>query len=97
MSARFKPGDRIRVRNDYPVGHIRTPVYIRGKPGVVTRVFGDYINPELVVYDGKGLPKRTLYEVRFSQYEIWPDYNGPMTDSLDIDLYDHWLEPQARD
>jgi hypothetical protein len=95
MKARFKPGDAVSVRHDYPVGHIRTPVYIRGKQGVVTRVFGEYENPEVMVYDGKGLPKKTLYKVRFAQYEIWPDYNGPMSDTLDIDLYDHWLEKRG--
>ena len=27
---RFRPGDRVRVRKAYPLGHIRTPFYIRG-------------------------------------------------------------------
>lgn len=95
MAGRFKPGDAVRVRLDFPVGHIRTPVYVRGHTGTVTRVFGDFVNPEAMVYDGKGLPKKTLYQVRFVQTELWPDYNGPMTDTLAIDIYDHWLEPQA--
>lgn len=94
MSGRFRPGDRVSVRNDYPVGHIRTPVYVRGKAGMVTQVFGDFVNPELMVYDGKGLPRKTLYKVRFEQYLLWPDYNGPMSDTIDLDLYDHWLEPR---
>ena len=46
MSDRFSPGDRVRVRADSKPGHIRTPVYIRGKLGVVTRIFGDFPNPE---------------------------------------------------
>ena len=37
MAARLEPGDRVRVRADYPMGHIRTPVYVRGKEGVVTK------------------------------------------------------------
>jgi hypothetical protein len=93
VTGRFNPGDRVQVRNDFPPGHIRTPVYVRGKEGVVTRAFGAFANPELLVYDGKGLPKKTLYEVRFSQHDLWPNYNGPATDSLDIDIYDHWLAP----
>src|SRR5260221_1137570 len=32
---RFKPGDRVRVKEDYVPGHVRMPAYIRGKTGVV--------------------------------------------------------------
>ncbi|HEX9808062.1 MAG TPA: SH3-like domain-containing protein [Alphaproteobacteria bacterium] len=91
MSNVFAPGDRVRVREDFPPGHIRTPVYIRGKTGTVTRRFGTFENPELLAYRLEG-PRKTLYEVRFRQAELWPDYAGAGDDTLDIDLYDHWLE-----
>ena len=39
MAKDLAPGDRVRVREDFPPGHIRTPVYVRGKEGVVTRGF----------------------------------------------------------
>ena len=84
-------GDRVRVREDFPVGHFRTPVYLRGKTGVVTRKFGAFENPELLAYALKG-PKKTLYEVRFKQSELWPDYAGSPYDSLDVDIYEHWLD-----
>jgi nitrile hydratase len=42
MVGALSPGDRVRVREDFPLGHIRTPVYVRGKEGVVTRVFGSF-------------------------------------------------------
>jgi nitrile hydratase len=32
---RFRPGDRVRVKEDFVPGHIRMPGYIRGKVGVV--------------------------------------------------------------
>ena len=38
MRPQFKPGDRVRVRKAYPLGHIRTPYYIRGHSGEVERV-----------------------------------------------------------
>ena len=91
MAAPLQSGDRVKVREDYPVGHIRTPVFIRGKTGVVTRKFGDFENPELLARCLKG-PMKTLYEVRFTQMELWPDYAGSPYDTLDIDLYEHWLE-----
>ncbi len=55
MSDRFSPGDHVRVRADSPPGHIRTPVYIRGKCGVVRRIFGDFPNPEGLAYGQTGL------------------------------------------
>jgi len=37
------------------------------------------------------LPKKRLFEVRFKQKDLWPDYAGPESDTLDIDIYEHWL------
>lgn len=95
MTARFEPGARVRVRNDYPPGHIRTPAYIRGKNGVIERICGDFKNPETLAYGRDGLPKRTLYRVRFRQADVWPDYRGPADDSVDVEIYAHWLEPSG--
>ena len=46
IASLFSPGDRVRVREAYPIGHVRTPYYIRGKTGVVERLCGAYPNPE---------------------------------------------------
>jgi hypothetical protein len=88
---RFREGDVVRVRDDYPTGHFRTPVYVRGKTGVVTRRFGAFGNPEILAYGLKG-PKKHVYEVRFRQTDIWPDYKGSARDCVDLDLMDNWLE-----
>lgn len=91
MSARYNPGDTVRVRDDYPIGHIRTPIYIRGKTGRVEQYFGDFGNPETLAYC---LPSdtRPLYKVRFRQVELWPGYRGGANDSVELDIYEHWLE-----
>ena len=91
MSADFRDGESVRVREDFPLGHFRTPVYLRGKTGVVTRKFGTFDNPELLAYAMKG-PKKTLYEVRFKQTDLWADYTGSPYDTLDVDIYEHWLD-----
>lgn len=91
MTDAFAPGDKVRVREDFPPGHIRTPVYVRGKTGTVTRRFGEFENPELLAYRLEG-PKKTLYEVRFRQRDLWPDYEGNPADTVDLDIYDHWLK-----
>jgi len=93
MTARFRPGARVRVRDRHAQGHLRTPVYLRGKAGVVERLCGRFRNPESLAYGGSGLPERALYRVRFSQRALWPDYRGSADDTLDADLYEHWLDP----
>jgi len=93
MSARFRPGDAVTVRRAYPPGHIRTPHYIRGRTGVVERLCGRFANPEELAYGRNGLPALPLYRVRFAQADIWPDYAGAAGDSVDIEIYEHWLEP----
>ena len=89
---RFNVGDKVRVRRADPPGHRRTPFYIRGKQGVVERVCGAFPNPEELAYGFDGKPARALYRVRFMQREIWPDYSGPPHDTLDLEIYEHWLE-----
>jgi len=90
---RFAAGDRVRVLAMYPLGHVRTPWYIRGKTGVAERLCGAYPNPEELAYQRSGLPAQALYRVRFLQQDVWPIYRGGATDTLDLEIYDHWLEP----
>jgi len=91
--AKFKPGDRVRVRAGAPPGHIRTPGYIRGKRGWIESVHGAFRNPESLAYGGEGIPKQPLYLVGFRQSEVWGSYAGPAQDTLYVDIYEHWLEP----
>ena len=93
MSARFAPGGRVVVRPSEPPGHIRTPFYVRGLVGVVERVCGPFANPEELAYGRAGLPTQPLYRIRFRQADVWPDYDGPPTDSVEVEVYEHWLEP----
>ena len=90
--ARFKPGDRVKVLKAYPPGHIRTPHYIRGHTGEVERVCGVFPNPEELAQMRDGLPAQPLYRVRFKQKEVWPDYRGPESDVVEIEIFQHWLE-----
>src|SRR4051812_23899625 len=89
---RFVPGDPVAVRAVYPLGHVRTPYYIRGKRGVIERLCGVYGNPEELAYARPGLPKQPLYRVRFLQRDVWPEYRGAAADTVDIEIYQHWLE-----
>jgi nitrile hydratase len=90
----FTPGDRVMVRPDFPPGHIRTPVYMRGHVGVIDRCFGEFGDAEALAYGLKG-PKRRVYKVRFAAADLWPDYKGPAHDVIEADLAEHWLEKLA--
>jgi len=93
MKSRFRAGDAVNVREAYPPGHIRTPHYIRGKEGVIERVCGEFANPEELAFGRDGLPKRPLYRVRFRQRHVWPNYGGAGEDTVDVEIFEHWLEP----
>jgi nitrile hydratase len=90
--ARFRPGERVRVRAAYPPGHIRTPYYCRGHVGVIERLCGAFPNPEELAYNRPGVPAQPLYRVRFRSAELWPDYREDPADVVEIEIYQHWLE-----
>ncbi len=92
MEARFQPGDRVQVRKADVPGHLRTPWYIRGHRGEVERICGFFANPEELAFNRHGLPKRALYRVRFRQAEVWPGYAGPAADTIEVEIYEHWLD-----
>ena len=90
---RFAVGDAVEVRNAYPPGHLRTPTFIRGRRGIVDGQPGVYANPEELAYGRPGVPEQPLYRVRFLQCDVWPEYSGPATDSIFVDIYENWLIP----
>jgi nitrile hydratase len=94
VDPKFRPGDHVSVRKAYPIGHVRTPFYIRGKHGVIERLCGVYGNPEELAYARLGAPKQPLYRVRFLQREVWPGYRGMDDDTVDVEIFQHWLEPE---
>ncbi len=91
MEPKFRAGDRVTVRAAYPIGHVRAPYYIRGKSGVIERYCGAYANPEELAYARPGIPKQPLYRVRFRHFEVWQDYQGAQSDTVDVEIYQHWL------
>jgi len=93
VEARFQPGDRVRVRKAYPLGHVRTPYYIRGRAGVIERLCGAFGNPEELAQQRSGEPRQPLYRVRFLQRQVWPDYRGGDDDVVEIEIFQHWLDP----
>ena len=93
VSACFQIGDSVYVRKAFPPGHIRTPYYIRGKKGIVADVLAAFPNPEDRAKGEDGDPVQPLYRVRFLQTVAWGNYDGSPEDTLDIEIFQHWLEP----
>ena len=65
-------GDRVRVKDEFVTGHSRMPGYIRGKEGVVVKIFPAYPYPDA---HGHGLESawQRSFDVRFSSHDLWPD------------------------
>jgi nitrile hydratase len=83
---------KVRVKDWFPPGHVRTPFFLRGKIGVIERELGPFENPEQRAYRQKADALKLL-RVRFEMSEIWGDEAETPTDTLDAEIYEHWLEP----
>jgi nitrile hydratase len=82
----------MRVRPDMPPGHVRTPAYLRGKVGWIERTLGPFANPEQLAYRHKGQPL-PLMRMRFTMAEVWGAAADAPDDTIDAEIYSHWLEP----
>ena len=90
---RFRIGDQVKVRVGSAPTHFRTPEYIQGKTGMVVTHYGEFRSPESLAHGGDGLPTRPLYRVEFQQKDVWESYRGLSKDKIQVDIYDHWLDP----
>ncbi len=92
VEVKYKVGEKVKVMKAYPLGHVRTPFYVRGHVGTIERLCGSFPNPEELAQMRDGLPAQPLYRVRFLQNEVWPDYRGSPADVVEIEIFQHWLE-----
>ena len=78
-----------RLAGDARPCHIRTPHYLRGRPGVVLRHLGDFRNPEELAF-ARPAAVLPLYHVAFARHDIWPD--APDGEIV-AELFGPWLLP----
>ena len=93
MSPRFQLGQRVRIAARDPEVHNRTPHYARGRVGTVARICKAFGQPETLAYGGDGEPAQPIYRVRIAQRDLWEQYGGGADDMLEIEIFEHWLEP----
>ena len=84
-------GSRVKIKDRSPPGHIRTPKYIRGKVGIIERCVGIFKNPEQLAYS-LNANEYGLYRVRLKMTELWEDYAEDPDDTLDAEVFAHWIE-----
>jgi nitrile hydratase subunit beta len=92
-ASRFKLGDKVAVRNIHPIGHTRSPRYIRGKRGAIEMAHGAFILPDTNAH-GLGENPEPLYTVRFDAREVWGE-QAAGRDSIYVDLWESYLEPAS--
>ena len=89
---KFTSGQRVRIADRTPPVHHRVPSYAKGQIGVVERVCGMHGMPEKFIR-GDGQPSHRIYRVSIPQTELWNGYDGSKDDLLEIEIFEHWLEP----
>jgi nitrile hydratase len=88
--ARFKPGDRVRVRNIHAQGHTRVPRFCRGKAGTVLHVAPAFSFPDAAAHQGERRKEHT-YHVELASSDLWGDA-GSQNESVIVDLWDCYLD-----
>ena len=89
----FAAGAVVTVRDDWPEtrgpAHVRTPHYLRGRPGRVLRRLGEFPDPEQLAF-ARPASRRALYHVAFALPALWPDAGEG--DEVVAELFEHWIE-----
>ena len=113
IAARFSPGDIVRVRREVSTirwrkPHLRTPGYLHGCSGTVTRVNGAFIDPSYAAYREHFVPstssaapspmRQVLYTVSFRASDVWGSvlHGDGDSDVIFADIFDCWLEKADR-
>lgn len=88
--ARFVVGDKVRVKDIHPTGHVRAPRFCRGQVGTVLKVNPEFTFPDTSAHGGPHR-KEVTYHVEFPSAALWSDVTSE-TDTVIVDLWDSYLE-----
>ena len=91
--ARFRAGDKVKVLDIHPKGHVRAPRFCRGKTGIIIHVAPKFGFPDTAAHDGPRRKEHT-YHVEFRSKDLWCS-DGVSGDSVIVDLWDSYLEPSV--
>ena len=71
--------------------HTRVARYIRGKQGVVYRVYDSFVFPDTNARR-EGENPQYVYSVRFKAKDIWGEHTGEPNEAIYFDLWEPYLE-----
>jgi nitrile hydratase subunit beta len=86
----YKPGDRVRCRNDHVAAHTRLPRYARGAAGEIVENHGAFVFPDTNAHM-QGENPTWCYAVRFRAVDLWGKGADPESEVM-IDLWEPYLE-----
>jgi hypothetical protein len=91
-AAKFRVGDRVRVKNLPDLFYTRCQVYTRGAEGTVTEAVYESPAAEDEAWDNTEQPE-WFYSVVFRQKDLWPDYPELYAnDTVETEFSERWLE-----
>ena len=89
--AQFAPGDSVFVSAVATPGHTRCPAYLRGRRGVVRRVYPLAYYPELRAHS-RVKRREHSYAVEFAATDLWID--GDPRQCVSAELFESYLSPR---
>ena len=90
--AKFKVGDRVRIRNLPDIFYTRSQMYLREAEATVVKLVYESPPAEDEAWDNTDSPE-WFYSLLFKQTDLWPDYPKKFgTDTLETELSERWLE-----
>jgi thiocyanate hydrolase subunit beta len=92
VPARFKVGDRVRVKDLPNIFYTRTQSFVRGVTGVVAACTHESLIPEDEAFNREDGQPEQFYIVRFRQKDLWEEYPFA-NDTLQTEFSDRWLDP----
>jgi nitrile hydratase beta subunit len=90
IQPKLTPGTLVRAKSMSPMGHTRIPRYVRGKQGIIEKIHGNFILPDIKVHTGVDL-YQPVYLVCFKATDLWGEEASPK-DKLYIELWEDYLE-----
>lgn len=94
---KFAAQEKVRVRDFIPSAHTKLPGYLRGKTGVIDKVYdGMWAFPPVATGpEGISGDPQPIYLVKFDPKEIWSRPYAESGEVVYVDLYETYLEKPA--
>lgn len=91
--AKFKVGDKVRVKNLPDIFYSRSQIYTRGAEATINELVYESPPAEDESWDNTDNPE-WFYSLIFRQKDLWPEYpDAYANDTLETELSERWLEP----